>query len=71
MAATLNELLDRHFPITVHLPGGDLTVSWDERGHVWKRGRAIYICHGELERDIFTIGSMIDEGNDFRQKGRV
>lgn len=71
VAATLNDMLDRHLPITVHLPGGDLTVSWDESGHVRKRGPAIYICHGELERDTYTISSMIDEGNDFRQKGRI
>lgn len=61
VAATLNDMLDRHLPITVHLPGGDLTVSWDESGHVRKRGPAIYICQGELERDIYTSSSMIDE----------
>ena len=70
VAATLNHMLDRHLPITVHLPGGDLTVSWDEHGHLWKRGKATYICHGELERDSYIIGSMIDEGNDFKQNGR-
>jgi diaminopimelate epimerase len=50
VAATINELLDRYEPITVHLPGGDLTIRWDEQGHVWKRGEAAYICHGELFR---------------------
>ncbi|ONK23747.1 diaminopimelate epimerase [Bacillus sp. VT-16-64] len=49
VAATMNQFLDKHVPITVHLPGGDLTVRWDEQGHVWKRGEATYICHGELE----------------------
>ncbi len=48
VAATMNEYLDKHKPITVHLPGGDLTIRWDEQGHVWKRGEAAYICHGEL-----------------------
>lgn len=48
VAATLNNMLDKHLPVTVHLPGGDLTVRWDEHGHVWKRGEAAYICHGEL-----------------------
>lgn len=71
VAATLNDMLDRHLPITVHLPGGDLTVSWDEHGHIWKRGKATYICHGELGRDTYINGSVIDEGNDFRQKGRI
>ena len=49
VAATLNQLLDKYEPVTVHLPGGDLTVRWDEQGHVWKRGEATYICHGELD----------------------
>ncbi|MCC3358142.1 diaminopimelate epimerase [Bacillus sp. REN16] len=49
VAATLNQLLTKYEPITVHLPGGDLTIRWDEQGHVWKRGEAAYICHGELE----------------------
>jgi len=55
VAATLNDLLDKHQPIKVHLPGGDLTVSWDEQGHVWKRGEANYICHGELDPQTFTL----------------
>ncbi len=49
VASTLNNKIDRYVPITVHLPGGDLTVRWDENNHVWKRGTAAYICHGELE----------------------
>ncbi|RFB12146.1 diaminopimelate epimerase [Bacillus sp. HNG] len=49
VAATLNQLIAKFEPITVHLPGGDLTIRWDEQGHVWKRGEAAYICHGELE----------------------
>ncbi|MCH1624578.1 diaminopimelate epimerase [Fredinandcohnia quinoae] len=48
VAATLNDMIDKYIPITVHLPGGDLTVSWDEHDHVWMRGQAEYICHGEL-----------------------
>jgi diaminopimelate epimerase len=48
VAATLNHYVDKHFPITVQLPGGKLTISWDENDHVWKRGEAAYICHGEL-----------------------
>ncbi|KAA0967012.1 diaminopimelate epimerase [Sporosarcina sp. ANT_H38] len=70
VAATLNDMVDRHLPITVHLPGGDLTVSWDEDGRVLKRGKATYICQGELDKDICIIGSMIDESNDIRRNGR-
>lgn len=51
VASTLNQLLDRNAPITVHLPGGDLMIKWDEYGHVWKTGEAAYICHGEWELD--------------------
>lgn len=48
VAASLNQFVEIHQPITVHLPGGDLTIRWDEQGHVWKRGTADYICHGDL-----------------------
>ncbi|MEH7381115.1 diaminopimelate epimerase [Bacillus sp. JJ1533] len=51
VAATMNQLLAKFEPITVHLPGGDLTIRWDEQGHVWKRGEAAYICHGEFEME--------------------
>ncbi|MFK2827166.1 diaminopimelate epimerase [Bacillus sp. B190/17] len=51
VAATLNDLLDKFQPVTVHLPGGDLTIRWDEHGHVWKKGTAAYICHGEWGMD--------------------
>ncbi|MFJ8064481.1 diaminopimelate epimerase [Psychrobacillus sp. NPDC096426] len=52
VAATLNELLDKYKPVTVHLPGGTLTVKWDEHGHVWKRGEATYICQGERDLNL-------------------
>lgn len=48
VAASLNGLVDLYQPITVHLPGGDLEIIWDEEGHVRKRGEAAYICSGEL-----------------------
>ncbi|MGM9921672.1 MAG: diaminopimelate epimerase [Bhargavaea sp.] len=48
VAATLNGFVDPHQPITVHLPGGDLEIIWDENGNVRKRGEAAYICSGEL-----------------------
>ncbi|MFD0710728.1 diaminopimelate epimerase [Paenibacillus sp. GCM10027626] len=52
VAATLNKRLNKDEPITVHLPGGDLTIRWDRNNHVWKSGPAAYICHGELELPI-------------------
>lgn len=64
VAATLNGMLDRDLPITVHLPGGNLTVRWDEHGHVWKRGEATYICHGELMTYINRFSSMINESEE-------
>ena len=64
VAATLNDKLDRHLPITVHLPGGDLTVRWDENGHVWKRGKATYICQGELLTVTNSISSIIKEDDE-------
>jgi len=33
----------------IHLPGGDLTIEWDEAsGHVFKTGPATYVCDGEF-----------------------
>ncbi|VDG96940.1 Diaminopimelate epimerase [Lysinibacillus sphaericus] len=64
VAATLNGMLDRDLPITVHLPGGDLTVRWDEHGNVWKRGEATYICHGELMTYTNRFSSMINENEE-------
>lgn len=66
VAATLNELLDVHQAITVHLPGGALTVRWDEHGHVWKRGEAAYICQGELDKYNFTFNTS-NEGRHLRR----
>jgi len=50
VAATLNDLIDRNQAVLVHLPGGDLTIRWDNNGHVWMRGKASYIGYGELDR---------------------
>ncbi|QED47365.1 diaminopimelate epimerase [Cytobacillus dafuensis] len=49
VAAVINNVVDKNVPITVHLPGGDLTITWDHNDHVWKNGGAEYICHGELQ----------------------
>ncbi len=51
VAATLNQLVDKNLPITVFLPGGQLTIRWDKNDHIWQRGEAEYICHGELVMD--------------------
>lgn len=49
VAATLSEKIDSHRQVLVHLPGGDLEISWHENNHVWKNGTAEYICHGEID----------------------
>ena len=49
VAAILNEKIEKHQPVKVHLPGGDLEITWDENNHIWKKGTAEYICHGEIE----------------------
>lgn len=55
VAATLNNLIDKHQTILVHLPGGDLKIQWDENNHVWKKGQAEYICHGELAMESIIL----------------
>ncbi|WP_099353943.1 diaminopimelate epimerase [Fredinandcohnia onubensis] len=49
VAATLTGKIAKHIPVTVHLPGGDLEIRWDENNHIWKKGAAEYICHGEID----------------------
>ncbi|MDQ0216123.1 diaminopimelate epimerase [Oikeobacillus pervagus] len=51
VAATLTNRIEKHQQTTVHLPGGDLTISWDQQNHVWKRGAAAYICTGKLQME--------------------
>ena len=52
VAATLNNLVDKYKPIRVLLPGGDLIIRWDENSHVWMKGKASYICTGELDETL-------------------
>ncbi|MFD2705422.1 diaminopimelate epimerase [Salibacterium lacus] len=33
--------------LLVHLEGGDLRITWDHEGHVWMKGPAETICHGD------------------------
>ncbi|MEH7387401.1 diaminopimelate epimerase [Bacillus sp. JJ1521] len=48
VASILNGKIAKHRPVTVHLPGGDLEVTWDINNHIWQKGEAAYICHGEI-----------------------
>lgn len=58
VAAILNNRLERNHPTTVHLPGGELIIRWDEDKHVWMSGKAAYICHGELEMSMNKVGGI-------------
>ncbi|MFB4160003.1 diaminopimelate epimerase [Geomicrobium sp. JSM 1781026] len=49
VAAVLNEKSKKDEEVTVHLPGGDLYITWSsENDHVWMRGKAATICSGEF-----------------------
>jgi diaminopimelate epimerase len=50
-AGVLSGRLERDAEILVHLPGGDLTIRWDDQGRIWKKGPAEYICQGKLMTD--------------------
>lgn len=52
VAATLCGKLNLDLPVTVHLPGGDLTIRWDLDRHVWKTGPAETICSGKWELGV-------------------
>ncbi len=41
-------------PVTVHLPGGDLEVALDGRGHALLTGPALEICHGVVSRELLA-----------------
>jgi diaminopimelate epimerase len=46
VASILNGRSKRNVPVTVHLAGGDLTITWDDDGKVWMRGAAETITTG-------------------------
>ncbi|WP_078555644.1 diaminopimelate epimerase [Bacillus alkalicellulosilyticus] len=48
VAAILNGKANKGVPITVHLLGGDLLITWTEEGTVLMKGAAETICVGEL-----------------------
>jgi diaminopimelate epimerase len=46
VATIVKGLGKRDVPVTVHLLGGDLEITWKEDGHVWMTGPAEYVCDG-------------------------
>jgi len=46
VAGVLNGRLQRGKPVTVHLEGGDLVITWTEEGHVLMTGPAETTCDG-------------------------
>ncbi|QQK82024.1 diaminopimelate epimerase [Salicibibacter cibi] len=47
VAAVLNGETKKDEAITVHLPGGDLTIHWSSKDdHVWMKGTAVTVCTG-------------------------
>ncbi len=44
-------------PVVVHLPGGDLTVEIDERGHALLTGPAEEICSGEASAELLAAAA--------------
>lgn len=46
VAGVLNGYLDRSKPVTVHLLGGDLEITYGENEHVYMKGPAAYISDG-------------------------
>lgn len=49
VAAALNGKAERK--VTVHLPGGDLSIEWGEDNHVYMTGPATYVFSGILLND--------------------
>lgn len=55
VAGVLNGKFVRGVPVTVHLPGGKLTIEWSDRdGHVYMRGPAEFIFDGRYFSDECT-----------------
>ncbi|WP_162985786.1 diaminopimelate epimerase [Virgibacillus sp. Bac330] len=49
VAGILNDRLERNESVKVHLPGGDLDITWDNDGDVWMTGGAELIATGFYE----------------------
>ncbi|WP_018921839.1 diaminopimelate epimerase [Salsuginibacillus kocurii] len=53
VAAILNGESEKDQEVTVHLPGGDLYITWDSSSDtVWMKGAAETICTGEYVRNL-------------------
>ncbi|NBJ69257.1 MULTISPECIES: diaminopimelate epimerase [Clostridia] len=52
VAGVLNGQLERNESVTVHLPGGDLDITWDANGNVWMTGGAETIATGVFYSDM-------------------
>ncbi|ARK31914.1 Diaminopimelate epimerase [Halalkalibacter krulwichiae] len=50
VAAVLNGHCQKGEEVIVHLLGGDLTITWQENGHVLMKGAAEIICEGVFGR---------------------
>ncbi len=48
VAAILNGYCKKDIPVTVHLRGGDLTITWKSDGTVMMQGGATEVYHGEV-----------------------
>ena len=48
VAGGLRGLLPRK-PVTVHLPGGPLTIHWNEANRVMMTGPAVTVCSGSYQ----------------------
>lgn len=46
VASVLNKKTDRE--ATIHLPGGDLNIQWDDDGHVYMTGPSELVFRGEM-----------------------
>ncbi|TYR78701.1 diaminopimelate epimerase [Priestia megaterium] len=46
VSSVLNNYTKKTLPTTVHLAGGDLTITWAENNHVFMTGPATVICEG-------------------------
>ena len=53
VASVLNNLTERL--VTVHLPGGDLQIEWNEDNHVYMTGPATYVFRAHLLGDKLTV----------------
>ena len=50
VAGALEDRLARE-PVTVHLPGGDLTIHWNDQGRVIMTGPTVEVCRGVYNYD--------------------